>query len=92
MDPRTGIDWSTKPDEMVARIRFAAQDGMLAGMSQIWEQQGYVDRSLMERMIAERPLRADYIRNVFRRFGVYRIVFRWHFEDILSRHKIARVG
>jgi len=33
VDPRTGIDWSSKPDEMVARIRFAAQDGMLAGMS-----------------------------------------------------------
>lgn len=26
VDPRTGIDWSSKPDEMVARIRFAAQD------------------------------------------------------------------
>lgn len=33
VDPRTGIDWSSKPDEMVARIRFAAQDGMLAGLS-----------------------------------------------------------
>ena len=33
VDPRTGIDWSSKPDEMVARIRFAAQDGMLVGMS-----------------------------------------------------------
>lgn len=33
VDPRTGIDWSSKPEEMVARIRFAAQDGMLKGMS-----------------------------------------------------------
>ena len=182
VDPRTGIDWSSKSDEMVARIRFAAQDGMLAGMSdsaivtayeggdqhmidrtkrrmktakvdvesllrglreerrhvatgfspsqsvapvsaagstanlhglilrmfgasemrtfvrygvdgerlarslpgenaspneiafaivRVWQQQGHVDRSLMERMIAERPRRADEIRQVFQQLGVH---------------------
>jgi hypothetical protein len=33
VDPRTGIDWSAMPDDVIAMIRFAAKDNMVRGMS-----------------------------------------------------------
>ncbi len=36
-----------------------------------WQKHRHVDRSLMERMIAERPRRASDIRRVFEQFGVH---------------------
>ncbi len=78
VDPRTGIDWSAMPDDVIAMIRFAAKDNMIRGMS---------DKAIAAAFGGEDP---DLIKRVQRRMKTAKADAEGLLRELRSQHP-ARV-